>query len=79
MPRKQDHGKEEEEQVSLMQQYFHLNFQKVSNFQIKKFNSEKFDPNQIGQMDLEKNMDSLVEELTQEDKEKDLSENSERD
>lgn len=30
-----------------MQQYFHLNYPKVSNFQIKKFNSEKFDPNQI--------------------------------
>ena len=51
-----------------MQKYFHLNYPKVSNFQMKKFNSEKFDPNQIQQMALERNMDSLVEELTQEDK-----------
>ena len=46
---KQDHGNEEvqKEEVSLMQKYFNQNYPKVTNFQLRKFNSEKFDPNQI--------------------------------
>ena len=39
------------------------------NFRSKKFHSEKFDPNSLNQIDVDKDMDNLVEQITQEEKE----------
>jgi len=36
----------------------------------KKFNSERYDPNLVEQIDFEKSMNNMVEELTHDDKEK---------